>query len=277
MIMRNRTGSTLVELVVTLVVLGILGAGMARLMTSQSRFIHNNEGLSEARRVARTGLNVLLTDLRSIDSDSGVVTAQQSSLTLRVPFWTGISCGPDGSGAATHVSMPPVDSLLYNWGSSAISGQGYVDGGGIAHYTQPAGSIDSGNLSVCNAESVGVVPGGRIIRVSPAIAGAAAGRPVIFFQNVTYYFGTSSDYWPLLGLFRRMDATSFVEELASPFDSTAHFEYYVAGSAAPVANPASTAEKIGVDLRFVGLNRRNTTNGRTLQAPVETAIYFKNR
>ena len=275
--LRNRSGTTLTELLITLVVLGILGAGMSRLMVSQTRFISNSEGLSEARRVARGGTNVIAGDLRGIESSAGVVSATGTAMTLRVPWWIGVSCGPDGGGAATHVVMPPVDSLVYSWGSASVSGEAYVDGGGSPHYTEPAGSIGAGNYSVCAAEGVDTIPGGRLISISPAIAGANAGLPVFLFQRITYSFASSWDFPSDLGLFRTVVATGITEEVASPFDSTAHFAYYVAGSVNPVTNPTMGVEVYGVDLSFIGLNRRNTTGGRTQQAPIETAIYFKNR
>ncbi len=278
---RVRSGTTLTELLVTLVVLGIFAAGLTRLMTSQSRFLNNSEGLSEARRVARSGVNLLAGDLRSVETSAGVVSASPTSMTLRVPWWIGISCGDGGLGAATQVVMPPLDSLLYDMGSAsgyaALSGDAYVDGAGSPHYREPAGSIGAGTLAICTAQSIEQIPGGRVISISPAIPGANAGLPVFLFQRITYSLATSFDYPPNLGLFRTVDATGGVEEVASPFDPTAQFGYYVAGSTAPVSNPAMGTAVYGVDLSLIGLNRRNTTGGQTLQAPIESAIYFKNR
>jgi prepilin-type N-terminal cleavage/methylation domain-containing protein len=274
---RVRSGTTLVELIVTLVVLGIFAAGLTRLMTSQSRFLNNAEGLSEARRVARSGVNLLAGDLRSVESSAGVVSASPTSMTLRVPWWIGISCGDGGLGAATQVVMPPVDSLLYVWGNMGLSGDAYVDGGGTPHYREPAGSIGAGTLAICTAESIEQIPGGRVISISPAIAGANPGLPVFLFQRITYSLATSFDYPPSLGLFRTVVATNGIEEVASPFDPSAQFGYYVAGSTAPVSNPAMGTAVFGVDLSLIGLNRRNTTGGQTQQAPIESAIYFKNR
>jgi len=275
MTLRNRAGATLTELIVTLVVLGVFGAGLSRLMTSQSRFINNNEGLSEARRVARGGVNVLLSDLRAVDADSGVVNATSTSLTMRVPWRIGVSCG-NGLGAATHVVMPPIDSLLFVFGSGGNSGYAWVDKAGFAHYS-PGGNLSAGTYAVCQAESVDTIPGGELIAITPLLIGADAGQPVLLYYDVSYWFGTSWDHSPSLGLFRSIDDLGIVEEVASPFDPKAQFRYYIAGSANPVANPSVGDVVIGIDLSFIGLNRRNTTAGRTLQAPVETAVYFKNR
>jgi type II secretory pathway pseudopilin PulG len=274
--LRNRPGATLTEVIITLVVLGVFGAGLSRLMTSQSRFLHNNEGLSEARRVARSGVDVLLGDLRAIDPDSGIVSATATSLTMRVPWRTGISCGNGGTGS-THVVMPPVDSLLYVFGTASVSGQAYVDATGLAHYTTPSSSVGTGNYGICQAEAIDTIPGGQLISITPEITGATPGRPVFQFQDITYSFATSWDHWPQLGLFRTIVALGWMEEVASPFDSTATFRYFINGSTNPVANPTSSDYVIGVDLAFIGLNRRNTTAGKTLRAPVETAVYFKNR
>ncbi|MGD8277529.1 MAG: hypothetical protein PVH00_05860 [Gemmatimonadota bacterium] len=265
------------ELIVTLVVLGIFGAGVSRLMVSQSRFLNNAEGLSEARRVARGGTNLLGGDLRVVESSAGVVSANATSMTLRVPWWIGISCGDGGLGAATHVVMPPVDSLLHDWGTTGLSGDAFIDAGGTPHYREPAGSIGAGTAAICTAASIDPIPGGRLIAISPAIPGANPGLPVFLFQRVTYSLATSLDYPPSLGLFRTVVATGMMEEVAAPFDATAQFGYYVAGSNTPVSSPPMGAEVVGVDLSLIGLNRRNTTGGQTQQAPIESAIYFKNR
>lgn len=85
----TRRGVTLVELLVTLLVLGFLGTALARLMISNSRFVSKQEALLEARQTARAAMNVMLPELRMV-SDGGLVAADPDSVTVRVPYVFGI-------------------------------------------------------------------------------------------------------------------------------------------------------------------------------------------
>jgi hypothetical protein len=72
--------------------------------------------------------------------------------------------------------------------------------------------------------------------------------------------------------------TGVTDEIAAPLDASAQFQYFVAGSTTPVANPSPGTPVLGLDLSLTGLNDRLAiTGGKTQQAPYETAIYFKNR
>lgn len=101
---RKRSGTTLVELMVALAIMGIIGTGMVRLLTSQTRFFNETDGRANARRVARSGLNLMLTDLRMVETDSSITVANPTTLTVRLPYWIGISCGPDAGLSGTHVT-----------------------------------------------------------------------------------------------------------------------------------------------------------------------------
>ncbi len=269
----SRRGATLVELLVAVVVMTIIGAGLVRLMSSQSRFFTNQEGQQNARRVARSGLGLLLIDLRMIDPDSGVVSASPSSITMRIPYRMGVSCG--ASGGATYVATQPVDSVIN--AEAGYSGYGYVDVNGVAHYTEPGGAVGSASGAVCTAAGVDTVPTGRVITVTPAIAAATVGTPVFLFQRITYAFAASTSVSGTRGLFRTIVARSLTEEISAPFDTAAKFAYYVPGSSTPVSNPAAGTTVLGMDLQLIGLNERNITNGRTQQAPMQSAVYFENR
>ncbi len=273
---RNRAGTTLTELLVTLVVLSIVGTGMIRLMTSQSRFFNEQEGTASARRVARSGLNLLFTDLRRVETDSSVILATPSVINVRLPYWTGISCGTDAGLSGTHISMPPIDSLTL--ADAGYTGYGWIDTNGDPHF-RAGSNFGAGDPTVCAGRNVAVVahPRARVMKVTPAILGAPEGTPVFVWQDVMYWFGSSISVPGQRGLFRTITTKVATEEIAAPFDNTAAFAYYVPGSGTPVSNPAPGTPIVGIDLDLIGLNERNITNGRTQRAPFETALYFKNR
>lgn len=263
------------ELLVALVVMSIIGAGLVRLMASQSQFFGEQESAANARRVARSGLNLMFSDLRRVETDSGVVTANPTTLSVRLPYWVGISCGSGGGFSGTHIAMSPVDSLVL--ADAGYSGYGYIDKNNIPHFVT-GGTLSGGNGSVCKGEGIETVahPRANVIQISPAIAAAPAGTPVFLWQNVTYWFGSSVTVSGRRGLFRTIGAKTLTEEIAAPFDNTAAFAYFVPGSGAPVSNPAAGTPILGVDLGLIGLNQRST-NGGTQQARFETSLYFQNR
>ena len=275
---RIRSGTTLTELMIALVVMGIIGTGMVRLMTSQSRFFNEQEGTAAARRVARSGLNLMFTDLRMVETDSSIVTATPTTLTVKLPYWVGISCGLDSGLSGNHIAMPAIDSMTLV--TAGYSGYGYLDTNGVPHFVA-GGPLQSGSGSYCNSVGVDTVPHPRasVILVKPGTASMPAGTPVFLWRNVTYAFGTSTSVTGRVGLFRTVagNAGTVTEEIAAPFDSAAAFAYYVPGSTTPVSNPTAGTPVLGIDLRLIGLNERNITNGQTQQARFETSLYFKNR
>src|SRR5262249_14707283 len=107
---QSRQGFTLAEVIVAMVILAIIGTSLVRLLMSQSRFFEKQNASREARVVSRAALNLLLSELRMVETTAGVVAASSTSLTLRVPYAFGIVCGT--SGAVTTISMLPVDSVM---------------------------------------------------------------------------------------------------------------------------------------------------------------------
>jgi len=271
---RNRSGTTLTELMVALVVMSVIGTGMVRLLTSQMQFVNETEGTAKARRVARSGLNLLFSDLRMVETDSSITVATPTTLTVKLPYWIGISCGPDAG--STHIAMQAIDSLTL--ADAGLSGYGYVDGNTVPHFIA-GGTITQSTGSFCKGVGMDTVPHprARVMKITPASALLPAGTPVFFWQSVTYWFGSSTSVPGRRGLFRTVVTKTSTEELAAPFDTAAAFRYYVPGSAAPVTNPTIGTPIIGIDLRLIGLNENNRTNGKTQQARLETALYFKNR
>src|SRR4051812_22186322 len=89
-----RQGFTLIELILSLIVSAIVGAALVRMVTSQARFMDQQEAWRSARSVARGGINRLLSDLRVVDAGGGVAAAVAGGqdFTIRVPYAFGIIC-----------------------------------------------------------------------------------------------------------------------------------------------------------------------------------------
>jgi type II secretory pathway pseudopilin PulG len=239
---------TLVELMVTLLVFGILGTALARLMISNSRYVSRQDTLLEARQTARAAMNVMLPELRMV-SDGGLIAAAPDSVTAQVPYAFGVFCQDE------YAVLAPPDSTVY---ATAVPG-------GIA--AQQANGLYAfiGSVTVtgttastaeCDADSIRAIPGGQRITLSvPNLA--PAGRLFYLYQTVTYKFATSAD--PDLSgrraLWRVVGGTA--EELLAPFDTAARFRFLVGSRLTPqTAVPSPLSNVRGLELRLVGASVR---------------------
>ena len=90
--MNRRAGVTLVELMVGMVMSAFLGTMMVNLLLTSTRFNDRVEAGREARGTARTPLNLITTELRMVNAETGVISADSVTITVRVPFMMGLVC-----------------------------------------------------------------------------------------------------------------------------------------------------------------------------------------
>ena len=74
-----RRGITLVEILVSCVLLGIFGAAAVRLFATQVRFVDAENKLRGARAVSRQSYALLVAELRSVEAMHGVVSASPTA------------------------------------------------------------------------------------------------------------------------------------------------------------------------------------------------------
>lgn len=238
----TRRGFTLTELLVAMAVLAILGTALARLLLSNSRFVAAQEARLDARQTSRAAMNLLLADLRMV-TVAGVTTAKPDSVEARVPYAFGVLCGT--TAGTTIASLVPVDSVRYAGPPAA----GVAVRGPANAYTFFAGvtASSSSASSVCAADSIRVVPGGRLVALSATGLGAP-GTVFYLYRMVRYWFGNST-VMPGRRALWRQDAGGAVEMLA-PFAGTAGFMYLRGSQLTPDPTPFPS-EVRGVELRLV--------------------------
>lgn len=285
---RARRGFTLVEVVVGLAILALVGGALTRLLLVQGRFASSAESYRVSRSVSRNAFNILMTDLRMVQDTLAIQAASPDSITIRVPYAYGVVCGTNAG--ITTVSLVPTDSAFY--ALATYGGYAYRDSAtGVFQFTPKGGStLGAGNPVTCSDTLAG--PGidvvtyqgrtGSTLTISASLAGSQPGNPMFLWQQITYRFGPSAAYPGLRGLFRLVDngtTSPVTDEIIAPFDTSAHFRFFVLNSETSQVYPPANLNSIkGLDLR---LNAQSPTIPAGSSAPkltqMVTAVYFKDR
>jgi prepilin-type N-terminal cleavage/methylation domain-containing protein len=287
---RRRSGVTLIELIVGMVILSIVAGALVKLLTIQGRFAESQEAYRNSRSVTRDAYNVMMTDLRMVQDTLAIQAANRDTIRVRVPYVYGVICG-HASGTTT-ASMVPVDSALYAmatyggvaWDSGGVF-QFRPSGGTTPSYSSPAICQDS-SATGADVDSIvfrdstsGRIRGGRTMSLNPTLPNAQPGDPVFLWQEITYYFGNSTAYPGLRGLYRKVTNDTRIDEIIAPFDTSARFKFYVLNNdTSQTAAPSNLNRIKGLDLL---LNARSPRIPAGSKGPkitkVRTAVYFKDR
>ena len=139
---RRRRGFTLVELLITLVIMSVVVGTLITVLVRQQRFYRSTNDMMEARTQVRQAIDILPADLRSLSSSdtrngTDIYTASDkaidfrtitgSSVACRIPSTTSIVLPPLNLGARTGLStwtgtLQAGDSVLVYDDSSSASG-----------------------------------------------------------------------------------------------------------------------------------------------------------
>lgn len=284
----HRRGFTLLEMLIALTILGVIGAAATKLLTTQQRYFSNETNQRNARSIARSGMNVLLSDLRMVQDSGGVDSVSSDGKLIRVivPYRFGINCGANVNGYT--FSMLPIDSSVI--ATAVYGGYAYRDSasGRYTIVTPPAplstnALTASTNASLCTG---GTTPfrtlsingrSGSIIDVSPtAVLGTPkVGAPVFLWQKVTYKFAASTVFPGFIALWRKTATSN--SELIAPFDTSARFRFYQTGDDTSRVTVPSLDKIRGLDIVLNAKSPRAASGGSTNKTTnVITSVFFKN-
>ncbi|HUQ83510.1 MAG TPA: type II secretion system protein [Gemmatimonadaceae bacterium] len=128
---RGRLGMTLIEIMITLVLLGIVSGVIMRVILRQQRFYQGVNSIMTQRGQLRSATSVLPVDLRSLSSvGNDIIIASDSSMEFMVNVGTSIVCEViDGSKIAMPVDNLASGQILTSWygyGPPAIGTTVYI-------------------------------------------------------------------------------------------------------------------------------------------------------
>jgi prepilin-type N-terminal cleavage/methylation domain-containing protein len=299
-----RRAFTLIEILVSLAILGIIGLAFVRIILSQARFTEGQMAGRNARTVSRNAMNILLTDIRMVQDNGGLQAATSDSVTVRVPVAFGLLC--DNAAGVATMQLLPVDSAMTAMGQ--YGGWAYRDSvDGLFKYNDavtptPFNSLATGVSAICSNNTIvaGVQGPGietmtytigattrtsKIVQVSdpsPIVGAPKAGWPVFLYQSITYRFQPSTAYPGRIGLFRKLrqaGGTPVIDEIIAPFDASAKFRFYVlnADAAQDAVAPADYNTVRGLELVLAGSSPRAQQGQQAAHQALVTGVFFKNR
>ncbi|MDQ8163324.1 MAG: prepilin-type N-terminal cleavage/methylation domain-containing protein [Gemmatimonadota bacterium] len=111
-----RRGFTIVELLVTMIIVSVVGIILSRLMLGQQRFYQRTNEQIGMRRELRTAMSLVPADLRSISSAGGdLTTFNETALTFRAVLGASAVCARPSNSA---IDLPPLNmarSTITSW------------------------------------------------------------------------------------------------------------------------------------------------------------------
>lgn len=275
--MSARRGFSLAELAVALLLAGIIGLALARLVISQARFVAGQDGMLQARSAARAALNVMSGELRAI-TPGGLVAATPDSITVRVPYAFGVACV--AALGNTVVSLLPGDSAIYR--SATASGYAWRDSTGTWRFVTPAtvGTLNVFPLCLLATPPITTLSATGWSAKGFAVSGTApsSGSLVYLYQRITYAFAPSTTLPGRKALWRRVLSTGVSDELVTPFDTGSSFAFLVGSRLTVRTTAPSVLDSVrGVRVRLVGQSEL-TPEGKTAPSRFDlvTSILFRN-
>lgn len=276
----NRRGFGLTELIVAMVIAGVIGIALTRLVINQARFVATQDGMMRARSSARAALNLLSYELRTVSGGTGgVFRATLDSVDVVVPYAFGVACG--NSGGYTILRLIPPDSATWANTAPTTSGYAYLDNAGVWQAQDWVTTRSSTGSSLCATSGVTTWPGGVVWQVSvPQVSATLPPQygTVYLYQKIRYAFAPSVQLPGRRALWRTTLADGVREELVAPFDTTAQFNFLV-GPMLAVRTTAPTVLDSITGLRLkLNAQSEDPPQGRTapLLFRVTSDIIFQN-
>ena len=238
-----RSGFSLVEMVIVLVLAGIISTAAVTMFSTQNHLNAHMTALGESQENARSAVTLAATELRSASGGS-IVSARGDVLVVRVPIIVGIVCASlHGHGSAVYF---PLDGapLDVQTGVDAFDVRSIFGDWSVDMEPRPSDRFSGGSRQPCIDAGTGSV-GTDSDYATMRIGGAAVdvGSPVRLYREISYFFTTSTLDSSRRGFFRYAQGQAV--ELAQGFSAGTRFEYRLEGDTAWIATvPRNDLDRI---------------------------------
>lgn len=246
---RARTGFTLVELLVGVVLGSFLILVTYQVLTTNSRIYAVSNAQIQGRQMLRAGMDVLFGELREISSESGdLVGMQDDELTIRAQRAFGLVCAVD-------YTVSPPTLAVFSQGPDFEAGDSVF----VFHDNEPESALDDewfvGVATAVNATTTCGGGPGQTLTVPMVGATAAAtppdsvrnGAPVRGFDIFTYG-QYEIDGEPYLG--RQLRGAASPDPLVGPLQESGGVAFRYLDALGAVVTVDSLVAQIEVTLRY---------------------------
>ncbi len=286
---RRRSGFTLTELLVALILFSILGGAILKVLTSQQRSYNAQLARTSLQQNIRAAAAILPNELREIDAVEGDIIAMSDTvLTIHQMRQFGIVCNPPTLGGALAGLATTLRGPLYS------SSRNFVVGDSLYIWYEGNSSVrtdDGWMVGKVTAVSTGACPtlpaaGNSDIKLTLTLALGAGqtntagyiptGSPVRGYETRTYRLYKYTDNRYYLGVAINGAAT---QPLLGPITSNGLTFVYRDGTAANAVTAVRTSvARIDVTLRAETKNPIYTSGGSlaTASDSVAFSVYLRN-
>lgn len=205
---RSRQGASILELMITLTIFGLVMAGVTRAMVEQTRFQAGAARVVGSQRSIRQISDLLPSELRALGTGAGDIYAMSaSSIDLRLTTGSSVVCSI--SGTRLSVTIPPVQLAtglpLTSWRDVPVAGDSLFifDEGATSARTDDTwrayrltGLPAAGSCATSTGftRTASEAAAGMTISVATAIpVTTMPGAPIRFFRPARYALSTGPD------------------------------------------------------------------------------------
>lgn len=269
---RPAEGFTLIELIVTMTVAGVLGMAILALVLGQNRFYGHSDDVTYAQQSLRAAMDLMASELR-MASPRDLVEAEADRVRIRFDLERAVVCERDDTNDRAHIYVYDVvgnANLPAGFRGAAFSGP-YTAAWSYGDDWTGTSETSSTAKSVCVANGApDVTPASRYRRVGGWTAKFGSvpeqGSLVRFYGQLTYRFAES-------GFGEGVAVWRNDQELVSPFDDGATFHYVLANglvlSSVPDADLLSVRTiRIDVTAEGDGPNRYDVQRSISYDVPL---------
>ena len=234
----SRTGFSLPELILSLVLLGLVLGGMMTLLMRQQRFYRSANEMMDARTQVRQATDMVPADLRVVSSSdvrngTDIYTSTDNVIDFRAITGSTVLCKitnlskilipptnlTAGTALTTWMDQPQVGDSLFIYDDSAATGNGddHWNVYAISNMTSNGGCGTASGFVRAEDVSAGLT-GYSISLTTPMPATISVGAPIRFFRRRRYelYQPSGSSSW-YLGMYDCLNTCGTLSPVSGPF------------------------------------------------------------